>query len=414
MKKEFLKIVSVFSLVLFSFVLSNTSARAANALDIVINEIAWTGTEASYNDEWIELHNNTDSTISLDGWLLKAADNAPEIILTGTVPVNGFYLLERTNDDTVPNITADQIYTGALGNKGEHLQLFDNQNNLIDEVNCEEGWFTGDNSTKQTMERINPNLTGTVLVNWQTSQNPGGTPRDRNSTSSKVPETRPLEVESPGDEIPENESLRAKPQSTEKLQPSQIVYPSGIVINELLPSPEGPDSEEEWIEIFNQNSFGVDLSGWQIYDTVGRVTTYIFPEGARIKAGEFLSLPRPITKITLNNDGDKITLSHPTNKIADQASFQKAPLGQSYNRTEAGWIWSNSLTPASVNIIPPQIQEKNPDRKTDKDSTILVKKELANAKELLLNSSYSFPAIFVASIVAILSGAIILFLKRKV
>jgi len=32
----------------------------------------------------------------------------------------------------------------------------------------------------------------------------------------------------------------------EKEEPELMAYPAGIVINELLPSPEGPDAEEEW------------------------------------------------------------------------------------------------------------------------------------------------------------------------
>src|SRR4030042_7178446 len=33
----------------------------------------------------------------------------------------------------------------------------------------------------------------------------------------------------------------------------------GIIFNEILPSPEGPDETEEWVEIFNKNDFEVYL-----------------------------------------------------------------------------------------------------------------------------------------------------------
>jgi len=172
------------------------SAQATNPLKVIINEIAWMGTKISYNDEWIELYNNSDSSINLEGWILKAADGTPKINLTGTIARKSFYLLERTDDNTVPDTPADQIYTGALGNTGEKLELYDGSGNLIDLVNCSSGWFAGDNSTKQTMERKNPQLEGFNSGSWQMSQNPGGTPRAENSPGAKSKEgaeAKPLE-----------------------------------------------------------------------------------------------------------------------------------------------------------------------------------------------------------------------------
>ncbi|MCR4407064.1 MAG: lamin tail domain-containing protein [Anaerolineae bacterium] len=102
-------------------VLSGTLAHRAG--DVVINEVAWMGTAASAQDEWIELRNNTDQDIDLNGWTLAAADGSPTIALTGTIPAGGYYLLERTDDTTVSNIPADQVYTGDLNNNGEVLVL---------------------------------------------------------------------------------------------------------------------------------------------------------------------------------------------------------------------------------------------------------------------------------------------------
>ncbi len=157
-----------------------------NQPDLIINEIAWMGTENSANDEWIELKNNTSQTIDLKEWTLKAEDGAPEIHLQGTIAAQGYFLLERTDETTLPEISANQIYSGALNNSGEKLFLFNPENKLIDSINCSEGWTAGDNQTKQTMERTESN--------WQTSQNPGGTPKTNNSPGiqeTDEPETEP-------------------------------------------------------------------------------------------------------------------------------------------------------------------------------------------------------------------------------
>jgi hypothetical protein len=171
-------------------------AAQGASLPLIINEIAWAGTAASYSNEWIELYNGGDRDINLNGWILKSADKTPKISLSGIMPAKGFYLLERTDDETVPGIKADLIYKGALNNKGEDLTLYDNSGNLIDEVNCSSGWFAGDNKTKQTMERISPFASGNNSQNWKTSQSSGGTPKAINSghKEGKKPreETRPL------------------------------------------------------------------------------------------------------------------------------------------------------------------------------------------------------------------------------
>lgn len=200
------------ALVVLIFLFFPFFIQANNPLDVVINEIAWMGTPFSYHDEWIELYNNTEQSLNLEGWVLKAGDGTPKINLTGSIPANGFYLLEKTDDNTLPNIPADQIYTGILENKGEDLELYDNLGNLIDSINGSLGWFGGNNSTKQTMERKDPQLPGNHSDNWGTSQKPGGTPKAKNSLAREVPLEPKVEL------LPEVESLEEfkKTESSEK------------------------------------------------------------------------------------------------------------------------------------------------------------------------------------------------------
>ncbi len=386
--------------IILCFLFAALSTAAANPLDIMINEIAWMGTNISANDEWIELYNSTNLPISLDGWQLVAQDETPKINLSGTIPANGFYLLERTDDNTLPDISADQIYTGALNNIGEKLELYDNSGNLIDLVDCSSGWLAGDNVTKQTMERVESK-------NWQSSQNTGGTPKAKNSIISMI------EVEP--------QSSSTLPQ--EKLKP--LAYSSGVVFNEIIPSPEGPDVEEEWIEIYNQNNFEVDLSGWQITDSEGKTTTYAFPEGTKILSKGYLVLTRPVSKITLNNDGDGLKLTSPDGKIADSVEYIKAPKGRSFNRIKSSWIWSDVLTPGSLNKNPSKISEKESETelgilKTTTDGTnselqskeglAAVSQPFEEIRNQKIPKSY-FPYLIAASL-AVFSGAVIFSLKR--
>ena len=153
-------------------------------LDVVISEISWMGNNDSYTNEWIELYNKTDSPINLEEWQISSKNNNLEIKLEGKISENSFYLLERTDNNTVLNVPADKIYKGSLGNKGEVLQLFNASGDLIDLIDCSSGWFAGDNETKQTMERKSPLVLGSDSRNWQDSVEIEGTPKAKNSKYS--------------------------------------------------------------------------------------------------------------------------------------------------------------------------------------------------------------------------------------
>jgi len=426
MKPEFLKItflsLFIFFLALFALSLSKEPVQAANSLDVVINEIAWMGsppeegetTAQAANDEWIELYNAGNSAQDLSGWILKSTDGKPTIELDGTIAPGTYFLLSRANE-TVEGIEADLIYSyrnNALGNNGEHLKLFDAQNNLIDEVDCSESWFSGDNTTKQTMERTSPDLSGTVPEHWQTSQNPGGTPKAENSIVEPEPEPESTcepeicdgmdndcddlidedlgettcgigacsvtvanclngEVQTcvpgtPADEICDQidndcdgqideDSVCEVPEPEPEPEPEPAVYPSGIFINEFLPSPEGSDAEGEWIEFYNSNSFLVNLSGWSVEDTQGRTKSFTFPEDTIVGSYSFFVLNRPTSKITLNNDGEGLVLKNPLGDSVDSVAYEgKTPQGQSYARkTDGIWGWTSALTPGGENSFPP-------------------------------------------------------------
>lgn len=128
--------------------------------EILINEVAWAGTGSDKTShEWIELYNRSNADISMDGWQIMNRSRALRFVFPNrTVPAGGFVLLERTDDETVPDIDADAIYVGALKNSDESLQLFDDLCNLSDEAEASVGstkaWPAGTTSPEyRSMER---------------------------------------------------------------------------------------------------------------------------------------------------------------------------------------------------------------------------------------------------------------------
>lgn len=151
---------------------------------VAINEIAWSGTVARPEDEWIELVNNTDQPIDLTGWRLITSGSSLVIELQGTIPAGGFYLIERGDNDVVyveedergllQFVEADLLYKGApLDDEGDTLGLISAAGNVADTANRDGGeWPAGtaalETPPNATMERIDSTLPDTD-ENWATN-----------------------------------------------------------------------------------------------------------------------------------------------------------------------------------------------------------------------------------------------------
>ncbi len=154
-----------------ALLLLSPTAMAANPLDVVINEVAWMGSDASSSDEWIELYNNTDADIDLSGWYILD-DVTNTYALSGTIAAHGYFLIER--DETATDVQADLIIGSmSLGNTGDSLELKDDNDNSIDLLQTDSnsgGWYAGTNNSGGTqdvsMERRNPDVAGDIPTNW--------------------------------------------------------------------------------------------------------------------------------------------------------------------------------------------------------------------------------------------------------
>jgi hypothetical protein len=144
---------------------------------VIINEVAWMGSTRSSSDEWIELKNTSGAEADISGWQILDAEEKMKIKLPNNsrMAAGGFFLLERTDEDSALGVVADLIYSGALSNSDEGLRLFDRDCRLIDEVMADSDWPAGDTSSRRTMERDNAGF------GWHTSSFVDGTPKQENS-----------------------------------------------------------------------------------------------------------------------------------------------------------------------------------------------------------------------------------------
>jgi len=344
--------------------------------NVIINEIAWMGTLASANDEWIELFNDGSDAVDLSGWSLAADDGEPSITLSGTIDAGGFFLLERTDDTSVPDIAADKIYSGNMANTGETFVLRDSSDSVADTVPGGTNWENvgGDNTSKNTAQRQSDNT-------WITGV---PTPRAENST-----ENIPVGGSSGGSSGGAKKSNTPKVTGAYKQQVFAYagedtntvvgadVFFEGVAVNEYNNNLNHPrfdwtfgDGEQRtgekvthifhepgvytvvlrvwhdnqraedtmlvyafppevritdvawgddgFVEIQNGSARDLDISGWKLrgrrFDNERRLKTFTFPDGTRIGPGMTVRFSE--TNINLDlHFGDRVALLYPSEVV---------------------------------------------------------------------------------------------------
>ncbi len=271
---------------------------------VIINEVAWAGTRASANDEWIELYNPTRRTLSLEGWHLNAVDGRPTIALHGSIPPHGYFLLERTDDTTISDIPADQIYTGSLSNAGESLYLTDPTGFIVDRVAAKGGWPGGDATRRRSMERLG------LGDRWRTFPGYGGCGHDAQGNPIAGTPRCP----------------NAAPQPSPTPRPA-VAY---VRINEFLPYPRydwnrdgKADNGDEFIELINLGTQTVDLTGWWLDDGPDGSPPFRLPEKP-LRPGRRVVFFAATTGISLSNAGDEVRLLTPEGYLVDRRAYAKA------------------------------------------------------------------------------------------
>jgi hypothetical protein len=165
-------------------------AVAGEVPNVIINEVAWAGSSASSEDEWLELKNTTTTDINLTGWqitkytsskkqqlMISIADNPTDPNST-TIPAGGYFLIANNGPEqdfdgqpsrlnVLPNIINDDI-TLADGNLWVRLynDTYDEDGELIDQAGNGGPAFYRSGGTKVSMERNDVYGSGDNNSSW--------------------------------------------------------------------------------------------------------------------------------------------------------------------------------------------------------------------------------------------------------
>ena len=92
-----------------------------------------------------------------------------------------------------------------------------------------------------------------------------------------------------------------------------------IILSEIMPNPEGTDTDTEWIEIYNTSTTDINLGNWSLYDAEGGSAPFVFPANTVVEAQDFLVIYRNESGLALNNDTDSVRLFDFEENLQDSA-----------------------------------------------------------------------------------------------
>ena len=168
--------------------------------------------------------------------------------------------------------------------------------------------------------------------------------------------------------------------------PIRVEHAAGgrVMLNEALPAPRSDlngdgsaNSDDEFVELYNAGDAPVGLDGWRLTDRSGDEAggrQFVFGSDRYVPAHGYLTLWRGETRLSLNDDGDRIRLLTPAGEEADALQWERAPGdGRSLARLPDGGVWTSGAeaSPGAYNRMPngKTSPPKPPDPATDGTST---------------------------------------------
>lgn len=151
--------------------LTNITIKTASIPSVIINEVMWTGTELSTQDQWIELKNTTDQPINIGKWRIENArgENQQSLMIpaNNVIEPHGYFLITSYPEQSVNTALAIKIDISnasldllAVGDS--NLVLTDADGNYIDSA---APILNG--LDYHSWQRINDFSNGTDKNNWK-------------------------------------------------------------------------------------------------------------------------------------------------------------------------------------------------------------------------------------------------------
>ena len=277
--------------------------------------------------DWIELYNTTDRVISLDNYALSNKENRPlkwRFPQGAVVAPHGYYLVFCSGKDRRDSATAIPHANFKISAEHDTVVLADGNGHLVDRV---------------TIDNL---------------------PTDASLARDEYGNMYVAPLATPG---------RANSDTAGADYDMQRKNTSRVFISEVMASNDstviytnGPYTD--WVEIHNEGTETVDLSGYGLSDNIDRARKWQFPMGTTIGPGEYKIIlcdgGNTTTASTgvqhtsyklFRAGGETVCLSDPTGFVLDKLVLPAIPANVSYGRSTGltGFFYYDVPTPGKDN-----------------------------------------------------------------
>ena len=363
---------------------SSSDDQSKAGKNVFITEIYYNPFKDATKGEFIELYNDEDSAIDINGWKFTSGIEH-NFTTSTTIPSKGFIILQKDDGNYSGAITWS---AGKLSNSGEKIRLADENNDTIDEVEYDdkEPWPTEANGDGPSLELKKDKYSSTENdsgANWQDSTAFGGSPGTTGASSTTAPDLKNYEKEvsyivgdtnktirfdnqggmatscETTDTLPNGITLSlsagtcqldigsittAKTKSTYNIKAINSVGETvatisievlsatkNVFITEIYYNPSDSATKGEFIELYNDEDSAVDINGWKFTSGIEHnfTTPRTIPsKGVIILQKDDGDYSGAITWSDgkLSNGGEKIKLVDENNDTIDEVEYDdKAP-----------------------------------------------------------------------------------------
>src|SRR3989344_3638165 len=146
-----------------------------------------------------------------------------------------------------------------------------------------------------------------------------------------------------------------------------LPYANAVIINEIMYNPNSTDTNHEWIELYNNESFEINISGWKFFESGTNHAMNLIQGGSVISSGSYAVIVDDSTaflldypnftgnlfdsSFSLSNTGETLVIKNSTNAVIDNITYSdNASEGNTICIINSEWK-ECTPTPGSANIL---------------------------------------------------------------